>query len=43
LERDGGVGVLVRDHGEDQHRKRENEIADLVFQGCVLSVGVAEG
>jgi hypothetical protein len=33
----------VRDHREDQHRKRENEVADLGFQGSILSVGTAEG
>jgi hypothetical protein len=37
------VGVLVRHHREDQHREREDEVADLGFQGCVLSVGKAEG
>ena len=38
-----GVSILVRDHRENQHWKREDEVADLRFQGSVLSVGTAEG
>jgi hypothetical protein len=38
-----GVGILVRDHREDQHWQREDEVADLRFQGSILSVGTAEG
>jgi hypothetical protein len=33
----------MRDHREDQHRQGENEVADLGFQGSILSVGTAEG
>ncbi len=43
LQGDSRVGVLVRHHREDQHREREDEIAQLRFQGAVLSLERAEG
>ncbi len=30
---DGGVSVLVRHHGEHEHWKGKNEVAQLRFQG----------
>ena len=39
VERDDGVGVLVRHHREDQHREREDEVAELGFQGAVRRSG----
>ena len=38
-ERGGGVGVLVRGHGEHEHGKREDELAELGVQGGSFSAG----
>ena len=38
-ERGGGVGVLVRRHGEHEHRKGEDEFAELGFQVAFLFGG----
>ena len=43
VERRGGVGVLVRGQREHEHRKGEDELADLGVQVAVLWVERAEG